>query len=92
MLTHRGWQSTFDNRTERQTAAWHSALTKQARFASVDRAERRLCFGDHATLDFGVFHRDYCDILRQIWREVPVIWSAGLAVEESPPNAHRRLM
>ena len=44
--------------------------------------------GDHTRLDFSVFNRNHCDLLREIWREVPVVWSGGQLTEAAPPRGH----
>jgi hypothetical protein len=44
--------------------------------------------GQHLTLDLGVFQRPYCEVLRQLWRQVPVVWEAGLPVLRPPPRQH----
>ena len=45
--------------------------------------------GQHVTLDLGVLARDYCDVLREVWKKVPVIWSGGDAVPTAPDPGHR---
>ncbi len=40
--------------------------------------------GDSLRWDLAAFDRDYCDLLRQIWAAVPVVWSSGSAVESVP--------
>lgn len=40
--------------------------------------------GDRHTLDLRVFDRDYCQLLREVWAEVPVVWEGGAAVERAP--------
>jgi hypothetical protein len=45
--------------------------------------------GQHRVLDLGVFHTEYCDLMRQVWRKVPVVWEAGLPVLRTPPKDHR---
>jgi hypothetical protein len=44
--------------------------------------------GDHAALDLSVFTRPYCDVLREVWNEVPIVWSNGRALVQSPPANH----
>jgi hypothetical protein len=38
--------------------------------------------------DLDVFARDYCDVLRDVWREVPATWHNGRAVPQPPPASH----
>ena len=45
--------------------------------------------GQHRVLDLGVFQQDYCELLRHVWQEVPVVWEGGLPVPREPPNQHR---
>jgi WD40 repeat protein len=40
------------------------------------------------SLDLGVLGRDYCDVLREVWAEVPVVWHGGVAVLRAPPTDH----
>ncbi len=40
--------------------------------------------GDRHTLDLRVFDRDYCQLLRAVWAEVPVVWEGGAAVQRAP--------
>ena len=44
--------------------------------------------GDHQTWDLGELTAGRCQILRQIWRQVPVTWRGGLPVVTSPPAGH----
>jgi WD40 repeat protein len=44
--------------------------------------------GDHHKLDLGVLDRGYCDLMREVWQAVPVIWSEGRAAAQAPPDDH----
>ncbi len=44
--------------------------------------------GQHLTMNLSSFHADYCELLRNIWREVPVVWEDGLPRERSAPDDH----
>ncbi len=44
--------------------------------------------GDHARLDLGVLDEDYCTLMRALWAEVPVVWSAGRARDREPDPSH----
>lgn len=44
--------------------------------------------GDRLRLDLRVFEQPYPQLLREVWREVPVVWREGLAVLEPPPKNH----
>jgi WD40 repeat protein len=39
--------------------------------------------------DLSVFHLDRCALLSEVWREVPVVWQQGRAVQQAPPAGHR---
>jgi len=45
--------------------------------------------GQHLVLDLTIFHTPYCDLLRSLWREVPVIWQGGLPVQRRAPHDHQ---
>lgn len=45
--------------------------------------------GDHVRVDLSVLSRDYCELLQEVWKEVPVVWSEGRVVEQSMPEGHR---
>ena len=45
--------------------------------------------GATLTWDLGVLRDDYCELLRRVWREVPVVWEHGLPVRRDPPDHHR---
>jgi hypothetical protein len=38
--------------------------------------------------DLEVFSRDYCDVMRDVWREVQATWHSGRAVPQPPPDSH----
>ncbi|MFH0899644.1 MAG: hypothetical protein V2A73_03320, partial [Pseudomonadota bacterium] len=45
--------------------------------------------GDWLVLDLAVFEAEYCDLLRSVWRRVPVVWEGGLPAPRPPPRGHR---
>ncbi len=45
--------------------------------------------GDHEVMDLGVLTMDYCDLLRSVWDQVPVVWASGKAVPQPPDPDHR---
>ena len=47
--------------------------------------------GDTLVADLGVLVRDECELLREVWKEVPVAWESGRAVRRPPPAGHRCL-
>ena len=44
--------------------------------------------GDHAALDLGALEREYCDLLREVWDQVPVAWLDGSPSPAPPPAVH----
>jgi WD40 repeat protein/serine/threonine protein kinase len=44
--------------------------------------------GQHLSLDLSVFAAPRCNLLRQVWRAVPVVWEAGLPRTRPPPDRH----
>jgi WD40 repeat protein/serine/threonine protein kinase len=44
--------------------------------------------GDHLVLDLAIFHRPYCDLLRGLWKSVPVAWEKGRPIRRAPPAKH----
>jgi hypothetical protein len=45
--------------------------------------------GDHLVVDLRVFDRSYCDLLREVWSRVAVVWRGGLPSMQSRPALHR---
>ncbi len=45
--------------------------------------------GAHLVWDLRAFQLPYCELLRAVWREVPVVWDAGHPVVRPPPVGHR---
>jgi hypothetical protein len=44
--------------------------------------------GDHLRWDLRVFLADYCELLEEVWSQVPVEWEGGHAVLRAPPKDH----
>ena len=44
--------------------------------------------GDVLTLDLSTFYADYCDLLRDVWAAVPVVWHQGRPVYRPLPAGH----
>jgi len=38
--------------------------------------------------ELGPLHRDYCQLMREIWRRVPIVWSSGHAQRAAAPSQH----
>jgi hypothetical protein len=45
--------------------------------------------GDRHVVDLQVFRMDYCDLMRTVWKAVPVVWQKGLPVLQPMPVRHR---
>ncbi len=45
--------------------------------------------GGHTTMDLSPFYRDYCELLRRVWQQVPVVWYQGQPVARPAPRGHR---
>jgi len=45
--------------------------------------------GGHLVWDLAALHLDYCELLRDVWRRVPVAWRDGLPVLAPAPTGHR---
>jgi WD40 repeat protein len=44
--------------------------------------------GDQAAYDLSVFRSDYCDLLREVWRQVPTRWEEGAPRTRAPAGDH----
>lgn len=44
--------------------------------------------GDRYAMDLTVFDRPYCDLLHEVWAQVPVVWATGAASRQSPQRPH----
>jgi len=44
--------------------------------------------GRYLVWDLKVFYRDYCQLLRKVWKQVAVVWKDGRAVQRDPPRDH----
>lgn len=38
--------------------------------------------------DVGIFQLDQCTFIREVWSDIPVVWSDGQAIEAAPPVDH----
>ncbi|MFH0900523.1 MAG: hypothetical protein V2A73_07830, partial [Pseudomonadota bacterium] len=59
----------------------------------VDGTTRRLYaateVGDFQSIDLTSLYQDYCELLGDIWKTVPVVWQAGMPALVLPPAGHR---
>lgn len=44
--------------------------------------------GDHDVLDLTVLRQPYCEVLRDVWSRVPVVWERGRAHRRGEPPLH----
>ncbi|MFH0901564.1 MAG: hypothetical protein V2A73_13130, partial [Pseudomonadota bacterium] len=47
--------------------------------------------GDYRAIDLTALYQDYCELLRDIWNNVPVVWQEGMPALEATPASHRCL-
>ena len=45
--------------------------------------------GDRAVMDLGNQERAYCELLHEVWSDVPVSWTDGCPLAQEPPADHR---
>ena len=45
--------------------------------------------GHHTVLNLSVLQQGYCELLREVWSQVPVTWDRGRPVVRAPPAKHR---
>jgi hypothetical protein len=62
-------------------AIHHLLLERKTLYAVSD-------LGHVAVVDLSVFHRDYCEIMREIWADIPIVWKRGRAVRRAVPRDH----
>lgn len=44
--------------------------------------------GDYQVVDLSVFQLNYCELLKKVWQQVPIIWEKGLPIARQPPRDH----
>ena len=44
--------------------------------------------GQHLVWDLSLFFGKRCEVVREVWKQVPVSWSSGRPVSKAPPTAH----
>ncbi len=79
-----GWDSTTGRLLER---SWLHGATTHLRMDG-HRLLALTELGSHGAWDLEVYYQPYCDLLREVWRDVGVGWEAGGAVRRSPDPAH----
>ncbi len=45
--------------------------------------------GDHLVWNLSQLRRDYCELMHEVWKRVPVVWHKGHAVVRAAPQTHR---
>ncbi|MFH0901184.1 MAG: protein kinase [Pseudomonadota bacterium] len=45
--------------------------------------------GDFEAIDLTALYQDYCELLGDVWRRVPVVWQRGMPALALPPSYHR---
>jgi len=62
-------------------AVVHLALENQRLYAATE-------LGQWLVWDLSAFYLDHCELLRQVWQSVPVLWEGGRPVVAPTPEAH----
>ncbi len=78
----------WDPRTGGRLHRWklHGAITAVAR--SGGRLLVATELGDHLDVDLSVYERGRCELLREVWDEVPLVWSEGRPIVSDIPADH----
>jgi WD40 repeat protein len=63
-------------------AAIHVAFVGEKLYAASD-------LEDHVAFDVAAYGRDYCELMREVWREQPGTWEGGRPVRRGAPDDHR---
>jgi hypothetical protein len=54
-----------------------------------DKLYAASALGRSLVWDLSVFHAERCELLREVWHDVPVAWEQGQPVVAEPPAGHR---
>ncbi|MBW2537677.1 MAG: protein kinase, partial [Deltaproteobacteria bacterium] len=78
----------WDGTSGEQLDAWR--LHGRAIWVRVDGSTLYAAsdLGDSVVVSLDVLVRDRCELLREVWKTVPVVWKDGRAVVEPPPKDH----
>jgi len=60
----------------------HLALADGSLYAAT-------ALGDRRALPLSAFYLSYCELLREVWRQVPIVWLNGGPERSLPPRQHR---
>ena len=44
--------------------------------------------GDYMTENLSVFYREYCNVVNDVWENIPIVWADGKPVVRSPDESH----
>ncbi|MFH0900939.1 MAG: serine/threonine-protein kinase [Pseudomonadota bacterium] len=61
---------------------WHLLYTSDRLIAATE-------VGQYLVWDLRAFHEEYCDLMRKVWRSIPVVWESGLPVSRRSLPDHR---
>jgi len=78
----------WNPRTGTQLASWrlHGPVVHLTTVGHSLHAATRL--GDSMAADLEIFSRDYCELMTEVWEQVPVVWQEGVYVVRSSPEDH----
>jgi hypothetical protein len=78
----------WDLRSGAPLASWHlhGPVVELVMHGSELAASTEL--GDAMRVDLAAFTRDRCELLREVWRSVPVVWEDGAPVAAESPTRH----
>ncbi len=65
----------------RRPGSTQTSVTRRKLYAASE-------LGQHLVWDLSHFHRTYCELLRDISKQVEVVWEGGKPVPRKPPPAH----
>ena len=68
--------------TKLHGALIHMKLIESKLYAATD-------LGQYIVWDLGDLVRDRCELLRRVWKAVPVVWSEGRVKAAAPPSSHQ---
>ena len=63
-------------------AVIHLALSRGRLYAATD-------LGGHLVWDLRILEASRCELLRAVWKRVPVVWERGRPVPRAAPLGHR---
>jgi WD40 repeat protein len=76
----RGWQ--LDEQRPLIQAKIHGPVTRLAWIGSILHAASLV--GDHLALDLATLRQPYCQLMRELWRKVPVVWEGRVVLRPTP--------